>query len=192
MIKKIILDNEIEKNLPEFLNQSEFERIDFIISNDSSFNIQNQSEFLKKILDSLIFKDIKIRLFNFPLCFFLGYKRYIQKTEDLHKPEKCNNCVFLDNCAGISLSLLKSNNNLRLKPINMKSIMTDNEKCMLKILNTQNNITTSKVLELAKQFPICNDCSTGSHVVDAGEKLIRKNMVEKEFSNNGYLWYLKK
>ena len=62
---------------------------------------------------------------------------------------------------------------------------------MMKILNFKNDVSTSEVLELAKKFPICNDCSTGSHVINAGEKLVRKNKVKKELTENGFVWSLK-
>ena len=83
-----------------------------------------------------------------------------------------------------------------MKPQNLESSdFTDNEKCMLKILETArengtNSLSTNDILKMAVKFDICADCSAGSQVVSAGEKLIERKMVEKFFAVGGYRWKL--
>lgn len=66
--------------------------------------------------------------------------------------------------------------------------LTDLEKCMLLILKTENNISSQRVLKLAKKFKICASCSDRSEVFSTGEKLIKRNLVKRKFKGNKYFW----
>jgi len=58
--------------------------------------------------------------------------------------------------------------------------LTDLEKCLLLILKTEDNISSLKVLKLAKRFKICAACSDRSEVFFAGEKLIKKGLIKRK------------
>lgn len=73
-----------------------------------------------------------------------------------------------------------------------KRPLTDLEKCMLLILRTGNNISSQRVLKLAKKFKICATCSDRSEVFTTGEKLVKKNLVKRKFKRNEYFWCLTK
>ncbi|MBU0579921.1 MAG: hypothetical protein KKA19_01990, partial [Candidatus Margulisbacteria bacterium] len=143
---------------------------------------------LKEYFDELIYKNINFELVNFPICLFLGHRRYIRKEAELKKFEKCRKCFYYNSCAGFSDKKIKSIDQKKIKPINSDTFITDNECCMLEILKCENNLTTTRVLTLAKQFPICNDCSTGTHVINAAEKLIKKGKIEKKITKKGFVW----
>lgn len=71
-----------------------------------------------------------------------------------------------------------------------KKYFTDNERCMIKILAEKDNISTQKLLETAKDIPLCQDCTDGNAVITAGEKLIRSKIVTREERNGIYFWRL--
>lgn len=147
---------------------------------------------IKTILDEFIERDINFELVDFPYCLLLGYKRYIIKTVTYSdKNRLCDECEYTGSCPGFNPLYLEQAGADEIKLVNYKIHITDNENCMIKILKHKNNITTSEVLELAKLFPICNDCSTGAHVIAAGQKLIQKDVLTKSLTPNGYLWSLK-
>ncbi len=73
-----------------------------------------------------------------------------------------------------------------------KRPLTDLEKCMLLILETENNISSQRVLKLAKKFKICAACSDRSEVFSTGEKLSKKYLIKREFKGKEYFWSLTK
>jgi len=81
---------------------------------------------------------------------------------------------------------------LLIKTLAGKRPLTDLEKCMLLILKTENNISSQRVLKLAKKFNICASCSDRSEVFSIGEKLIKKNLVKRRFKESEYFWALTK
>ncbi|MCP4133207.1 MAG: hypothetical protein GY754_19725 [bacterium] len=166
------------------------ENLAFELSEDIDFLISEKSVILKNFFDILIENEINFELLNFPLCLFLGHKRYMKKTKLNIFIDTCNQCNYNNTCSGLPVNYVEKFGTGELKPVNINFILTDNEQCMLKILDYKNNITTSELLILAKKFPICNDCSTGSHVVGAGEKLAEKNMITRNLTDKGYLWCL--
>ena len=70
--------------------------------------------------------------------------------------------------------------------------LTDLEKCMLLILRKENNISTARVLSIAKTLQICASCSDRSEVFYVGERLIKKNLIIRKFTNKSYYWSLAK
>ncbi|MBU4142127.1 hypothetical protein KKE99_04635 [Patescibacteria group bacterium] len=66
--------------------------------------------------------------------------------------------------------------------------LTDLEKCLLLILKTENNISSKRILILAKKFKICAACSDRSEIFFIGEKLSKKNLVKKELKKGEYFW----
>ena len=70
--------------------------------------------------------------------------------------------------------------------------LTDLEKCMLTILKTKDNISSTEVLKLAKKFKICAACSDRSEVFFIGEKLIKKGLIRRKLKQSEYFWRLTK
>ena len=68
--------------------------------------------------------------------------------------------------------------------------LTDLEKCMFLILKTENNISSQRVLKLAKKFKICAACSDRSEVFSTGEKLSKKDLIKRKLKGNEYFWSL--
>jgi len=69
-------------------------------------------------------------------------------------------------------------------------ILTDNERCLLEVLRRQSPVSTRRVLELAKDIPLCRDCSDANAVLNAGERLVEAGKVRREFRDGHYLWGL--
>lgn len=68
--------------------------------------------------------------------------------------------------------------------------LTDLERCLLLILKKADNISSDKVLKIAKKFKICAACSDRSEVFYIGERLSRKKIVTKELIDSQYIWSL--
>jgi len=68
--------------------------------------------------------------------------------------------------------------------------LTDLEKCLILILKTENNISSKRVLILAKKIKMCATCSDRSEVFFIGEKLSKRNLVKKELKKGEYFWSL--
>lgn len=81
---------------------------------------------------------------------------------------------------------------LLIKTLAGKRPLTDLEKCMLLILKTEGNISSQRVLKLARKFKICASCSDRSEVFSTGEKLIKKKLVKRSFKGSEYFWFLTK
>jgi len=71
-----------------------------------------------------------------------------------------------------------------------KRPLTDLEKCMLLILKTENNISSQRVLKLAKRFKICAACSDRSEVFLVGERLFKKKLIKRKLKGREYFWSL--
>ena len=71
-----------------------------------------------------------------------------------------------------------------------KRPLTDLEKCLLIILGTENNISSSQMLKIAKQYKICATCSDRSEVFSVGARLSQKKLVVKSKLGREYIWRL--
>lgn len=149
--------------------------------------------FLQEALDKLILKGIPFKLYNVPFCFMLGYKRYIGfDNSKFQKNKECGVCAYNTGCKGVPFKYYKLYGSGGIKPVSINTYFTDLEKCMIKVLNSENNIPSERVLEIAKRFTICAGCSDGNHVLITGEKLVRKNIVKRTFKTGSYYWQLLK
>ncbi|TXT56739.1 MAG: hypothetical protein BAJATHORv1_20332 [Candidatus Thorarchaeota archaeon] len=74
--------------------------------------------------------------------------------------------------------------------------MTDlsrNAQCILRILDGEDSLTTSQILEKAKQSEfkdICMDCAGGDAFIVAANQLVDKGMIVRKFGKGGYRWQL--
>ena len=79
---------------------------------------------------------------------------------------------------------------LLIKTLGGNRPLTDLEKCLLLILKTENNISSPRVLKLAKRFKICAACSDRSEVFFVGEKLLKKKLIKRKLKGKEYFWSL--
>jgi hypothetical protein len=147
--------------------------------------------FLQEAADRLILNDKNFEIYNVPLCLMLGYKRYIRFDKSkFKKVSECLKCNYGKECRGIFLNYYGIYGRDEIKSMSRGSFLTDLEKCMIKILEAENNISSDRVLEVAKGFAICAGCSDGNHVLTTGEKLIKRGRVRRSFKKGIYYWRL--
>jgi hypothetical protein len=144
------------------------------------------------VADDIIASGADLVIKALPRCLLLGYDMYIFKgSGDFVKVEKCTRCAYRDFCAGLPRSYHEIVGDLEVVTIGKNLIVSEMEKCMIKILTTENDIPTKRVLELAKQFRICSNCDDGNSVLATGQKLSKRGMVELTLKKGVYYWYLK-
>ena len=74
--------------------------------------------------------------------------------------------------------------------------MTDlskNAQCVLRILETEDALTTSEILERARDpslSDLCTDCAGGDTFVVAANQLVEQGLITKKFGKGGYRWHL--
>ncbi len=68
--------------------------------------------------------------------------------------------------------------------------LSDNERCMVSILEGRGWKTTSAVLACSRKMAICRDCSDGNAVLGAGLSLEKKGLVRKKLERGVFLWRL--
>ncbi|MCH8907012.1 MAG: hypothetical protein IH840_07975 [Candidatus Heimdallarchaeota archaeon] len=70
--------------------------------------------------------------------------------------------------------------------------MNKNEKCFIKILQSKTRkFTTSQILNATDLYPeLCSGCKSGSHVITAGQSLIKQGKVLREVGKGGFYWSL--
>ncbi|MHA1114621.1 MAG: hypothetical protein K9W45_08100 [Candidatus Heimdallarchaeum aukensis] len=66
-----------------------------------------------------------------------------------------------------------------------------NIDCILAILREKNPASTKDILALRDLFPeLCSGCSSGGDVILAGKRLVEEGIVERKWTNSGFLWEL--
>ncbi|MBD3405786.1 MAG: hypothetical protein GF411_06610 [Candidatus Lokiarchaeota archaeon] len=77
--------------------------------------------------------------------------------------------------------------------LNMMTDLSRNAQCILKVLEGVESLTTSQILERAKQpefKEICVDCAGGDAFIVAANQLVEKGMIIRSFGKGGYRWKL--
>ncbi len=75
----------------------------------------------------------------------------------------------------------------------MMSDLSKNARCVLKILETAESLTTTEILEIAKTdkfADLCSDCAGGDSIVATANQLVEKGSILKKFGKGGYRWQL--
>lgn len=126
----------------------------------------------------------------------------LDESADLNKRKgsPCRLCRLKNKCNGVDSGYLKIFGWEGFKPASLKKTQhgkvslsdyySDNERCMIEILKKKKALTTYELLRESQKLAICKDCSDGAAVISAGEKLIRKKIVAREFKNGTYIWKL--
>ena len=74
--------------------------------------------------------------------------------------------------------------------------MTDlskNAQCVLRILEDEDSLTTSEILERARDpslSDLCTDCAGGDTFVVSANQLVEQGLITKKFGKGGYRWHL--
>ena len=71
---------------------------------------------------------------------------------------------------------------------------TKDEDCLLAIMKSVDiteGLSTAQILAKTIDFPdMCEGCSSGSHIIAAGNLLTEKGKLSKNLSKGGYRWFL--
>ncbi|MDE2293322.1 MAG: radical SAM protein [Elusimicrobia bacterium] len=137
-----------------------------------------------------------------------GQHRDLDSTAMDHtvKTEACSKCVYNDRCIGFDASYARYFGTGEIAPLSAvptrydagtrraahegRSVLTDNETCVVEVLRERSGIDTEEFLRLAEKFPICKDCKDENAVINAAETLIKMGLVERRFKKGRYLWAL--
>jgi wyosine [tRNA(Phe)-imidazoG37] synthetase (radical SAM superfamily) len=135
-----------------------------------------------------------------------GVKRDLDQTAQFHtvKTEACGKCVYNDRCIGFDSSYARVFGTDEIIPLlaaperydagnqaqphEGRSVLTDNEQCVLEVLKLKSPVTTKQFLSLAEGIPLCKDCKDENAVINAAETLIKMGRVERKFQKGKYLW----
>jgi hypothetical protein len=184
---KILINKKNHKYLYGKIKDNKPEQVSITVG-DNFFSSSKAILSLKKAADFCIQNDIGLKIHGIPLCFLLGYRKYLvfsSKKNLFLKSKKCNQCLLFKECPGF----LKNNYidmEAMIKPINRR--LTDLEACMLKILKIKNNISTEEVLKLAKRIKICASCTSEGEVLRVTQKLIEAGLIKNELKDGKYVW----
>ena len=80
----------------------------------------------------------------------------------------------------------------------LRLVMSDlskNAQCVLKILESNESLTTTEILEIAgtdEYANLCTDCAGGDAFVAAANQLVESGLITKKFGKGGYRWQLVK
>ncbi|MBI3297884.1 MAG: radical SAM protein [Elusimicrobia bacterium] len=137
-----------------------------------------------------------------------GKHRDLDSTAMDHtvKTEECKKCVYNDRCIGFDSSYARFFGTSEIAPLlavpkrydegtrrqahEGRSVLTDNETCVLTVLKEKSGIGTEEFLSRAEKYPICKDCKDENAVINAAETLIKMGVVARKFVKGRYLWSL--
>lgn len=137
-----------------------------------------------------------------------GVKRDLDETAQNHtiKTEACEKCVYNSRCIGFDRSYSRFFGTDEIQPLleaperydapfqkerhEGRSVLTDNEQCVLEVLKIENTIPTKRFLKIAEEIPLCKDCKDENAVINAAETLIKMGLVSREFKKGRYIWTL--
>lgn len=138
-----------------------------------------------------------------------GVKRDLDQTAQLHtiKTDACKKCVYNERCIGFDSSYARYFGTDEIKPLlstpkrydanggkkrhEGRSVLTDNEQCVLEVLKIEDQVTTNRFLKIAEEIPLCRDCKDENAVITAAETLIKMGLIERKFQKGKYIWSLK-
>jgi cyclic pyranopterin phosphate synthase len=138
-----------------------------------------------------------------------GERRDLDMTAQDHtvKTEACAKCVYNERCIGFDRSYSRHFGTDEIAPLltvperydartkrpahEGRSVLTDNEQCVLEVLKMENPVGTERFLQLAQDIALCRDCKDENAVITAAETLIKMGLVSRKFLKGRYLWSLR-
>lgn len=110
----------------------------------------------------------------------------------------CRACFFKRRCRGVDTNYLELFGWKGFKPAGRpkrrqgtaakSGYLNSMEKCFMEVLALEDGIPTARLLQLARGIPLCQDCRDGAGALTTGLRLVRRRIVEREFSNGRYFW----
>lgn len=142
-----------------------------------------------------------------------GETRDLDMTAQDHtvKTAECGKCVYNDRCIGFDSSYARVFGTGEIKALTTvperydvrrrqgpgegrvvdgRTVLTDNEQCVLEVLGRKSPVTTQEFLGIADGIALCKDCKDENAVITAAETLIPMGRVRREFARGRYLWSL--
>jgi len=158
------------------------------------FKFSSAKQELLEKMDELIISGRDFIILNLPLCFVLGYRRYckFETNQAINRLEECRGCVYGNFCGGVSRQYIKKFGSKEIVSPGQGESLTDLERCLLKILNLKNNISSQRVLAMSKKINLCSTCDDGAIILTVGERMIRRGLVQKNLKKGQYYWSLVK
>lgn len=135
-----------------------------------------------------------------------GQKRDLDQTATDHtvKTDACRSCVYDERCIGFDKSYASVFGTDEIRPLERaperydalsrreahegRSILSDNESCVVEVLTAESPVSTKRFLELAEGIPLCRDCKDENAVMTAAETLIKMGKVARSFEKGRYVW----
>ena len=111
----------------------------------------------------------------------------------------CAACAFRRRCRGVDSNYLElfgwkgfrpaARPERRKKaPAAKAGYLNSMEKCFMEVLNLEDRIPTARLLELARELPLCHDCRDGAGALATGQALAKRGLVKREFKAGLYFW----
>ncbi len=138
-----------------------------------------------------------------------GEKRDLDMTAQDHtvKTDACKKCVYNDRCIGFDASYARVFGTEEIAPLTEipkrydagqrrerhegRTVLTDNEQCVLEVLKVESPVTTQRFLQIAESIPLCRDCKDENAVINAAETLLKMGVIERSFKKGKYTWSIK-
>lgn len=134
-----------------------------------------------------------------------GAARDLDLSVKRHKTllDTCDACVYQRRCPGIDKKYLERFGPSAFSPVTerapsrvappsrdpRRAVLTENERCVLALLE-RGPLTTGRLLEAARNFPLCQDCRGGAAIAMAAEWLCQMGRVMRERVEGRYIWTL--
>ncbi len=148
-------------------------------------------------------KSVDIYKFNTMVASPLGKRWDLDKNAEMERRRGpvCRGCLFRKDCLGVDARYLEIFGWKGFEPVRAPAArrelkpepgyLSGLEKCFLEVLARENAIPTARVLELARQIPLCHDCKDGTRVLSTGESLVKRGLVERTFKGAKFIWRLR-
>jgi MoaA/NifB/PqqE/SkfB family radical SAM enzyme len=135
-----------------------------------------------------------------------GERRDLDQTATAHtvKTEACRTCVYDERCIGFDKSYASVFGTEEIRPLSAvperydalskreahegRSVLSDNESCVVEVLTRESPVTTKRFLQLAESIALCRDCKDENAVITAAETLIKMGKVARAFEKGRYVW----
>lgn len=114
----------------------------------------------------------------------------------------CAACAYRARCPGVEREALRLHGPKGFDPLPRRvpskvrapspdpgrRILTENERCVLALLERGGPLTTGELLREARRFPLCQDCRGGPAVLMAAEWLLKMGRLRRQRTGGRYLW----
>lgn len=153
------------------------------------------------ILDNDFKKSFEYNKFKTILVEIGRRKWNIDEEQDRTKvkvKQFCDGCSFINKCKGINrdyLSVFGKVGKRTFKKVSKykteEFFLTQDDNCIIRLLRRHpEGVITEKILENAKNIPICKDCVDANSLLNALLRLQKKGIIKSVLVNGTYRWKL--